>query len=431
MPPTATLSPSPSEFRRAVPDPTAAPPSRAPAPRAAAAERHALQGRRVAIVGASLGGLCLARLLQLRGAVVELHEASSASDPAWYRRTLSIEHERDLAALQGAELGPLFDRCCVRERVATRLVDPQGRRQRDGAVPARAALQWRIEYGLLRDLLLGALPPGTVQWGRRFSSLTAAADGSQRLNFANGSRAHADLVVGADGECSLLRPYATDHGLRYAGVTLIESQVALPELRVPRLALWLDRDRLAVRDADAALVVQRNSQRGLDLRLGLRVPRDWSQRGVDWTDSMQVRALLRQRLAHWDSKFLHLIDAAEPRFAARALLTSAPDRAWNERSGSTLLGAAARLAPSLLSDRKAFELHDAAELADALTAPRHGSIAAALADYERGLLTRAARDGRDAQRSLTALLPQGSVAGGAWRSLGRSLGAFAGRLLPR
>lgn len=429
----STLQLSPA-LRRAVPADAAPLPTPSVAPRAAAQARHPLRGRKVAVVGASLGGLCLARLLQRQGVEVEVHEARSASDPAWYRRTLSIDREPAIKALRQAELGPLFERCCERERAYTRLVDAQGRRQRDRALPARALPQWRIEYGLLRDLLLNSLEPGSVIWGRRFTSLTGAPDGSQRLNFANGARGQADLVIGADGACSLLRPYATPSSLRYSGVTLIETQVPLPELRVPRIALWLDQDRLAVRDADAALIAQRNSLRGMDLRIALRVPRDWSLRGVDWNDSAQARGLLRQQLAHWDPKFLRLIDAAEPRFAARALLTSAPDRAWAERGTMTLLGASARVAPMLLSDRKNGELQDALELAQALTAPRHrDSIAAALADYEHSLLARAVDEGRAAQRVLATLLPQPSVVGPArsWRTMARSLGSLAGRWLPR
>ena len=429
----STLQLSPA-LRRAVPADAVSPPSARAAPRAAADVRHPLRARKVAVIGASLGGLCLARLLQRQGVEVEVHEVRSASDPAWYRRSLAIDREPAIDALRAADLGPLFERCCERERAYTRLVDAQGQRQRDRALPARAQPQWRIEYGLLRDLLLNSLEPGSVIWGRRFTSLTAAADGRQRLNFANGARSNVDLVIGADGACSLLRPYATASGLRYSGLTLVEAQVPLPELRVPRIALWLDQDRLAVRDPDAALIAQRNSLRGLDLRIALRVPRDWSQRGVDWNDSAQARGLLKQRLAHWDPKFLRLIDAAEPRFAARALLTSAPDRAWAERGAMTLLGASARMAPMLLSDRKCGELQDALELTQALTSPRHrDSIAAAIGAYERSLLARAVDEGRQAQRVLAALLPQPSVVGPAnsWRSMARSLGSLAGRWLPR
>lgn len=429
----STLLPSPA-LRRAVPADAVAFSTAVPAPRSAADARHPLRHRKVAIVGASLGGLCLARLLQREGVEVEVHEARSATDPAWYRRSLCIDREPAIKALRAAELGPLFDRCCERERAHTRLVDAQGRRQRDRALPARASARWRIEYGLLRDLLLNSLQPGSVLWGRRFTSLTSAPDGSQRLNFANGARGQADLVIGADGACSLLRPYATASGLRYSGLTLIEAQVPLPELRVPRIALWLDHDRLAVRDADAALIAQRNSLRGMDLRIALRVPRDWSLRGVDWADSAQARGALKQQLAHWDPKFLRLIDAAEPRFVARPLLTSAPDRSWNERGAMTLLGAAARMAPCLLSDPKNGELQDAWELAQALTSTRHrDSMAAALAHYERALLQRAAVEWRGAQRVLAALLPQPGTLGAtrSWRSMARTLGAFAGRWLPR
>ncbi len=51
----------------------------------------------------------------------------------------------------------------------------------------------------LQGALLGRVPPGVIQLGKRLSSLENLEQGGVRLFFEDGTNATADLVVGADG----------------------------------------------------------------------------------------------------------------------------------------------------------------------------------------------------------------------------------------
>ncbi|ONI76275.1 hypothetical protein ALI144C_37080 [Actinosynnema sp. ALI-1.44] len=68
----------------------------------------------------------------------------------------------------------------------------------------------QIDRGQLRILLHQPLKPGTVHWGHELVHVAPLGGGVHRLEFANGVSAEADLVIGADGAWSTVRPLLTD-----------------------------------------------------------------------------------------------------------------------------------------------------------------------------------------------------------------------------
>jgi 2-polyprenyl-6-methoxyphenol hydroxylase-like FAD-dependent oxidoreductase len=72
-------------------------------------------------------------------------------------------------------------------------------------------------------MLVDSLPAGTIERGRKLVSATAAGDGLYVLAFADGAIVTADLLVGADGAWSRVRPLLLDAQPVYAGVTFIET----------------------------------------------------------------------------------------------------------------------------------------------------------------------------------------------------------------
>lgn len=69
-------------------------------------------------------------------------------------------------------------------------------------------LRPEIDRGPLQKILLDSLQPETVIWDSHFSSLTQQND-FLKLEFKNGSSFLADLVIGADGANSKIRPHIT------------------------------------------------------------------------------------------------------------------------------------------------------------------------------------------------------------------------------
>src|SRR5690606_29859732 len=68
---------------------------------------------------------------------------------------------------------------------------PELRKRFDGPLLA-------FHRGALLDVLGSALAPGSVEFGKRLAGLSRAGE-AVRLDFADGSSAEADIVIGADG----------------------------------------------------------------------------------------------------------------------------------------------------------------------------------------------------------------------------------------
>jgi salicylate hydroxylase len=164
------------------------------------------QPLRVAVVGGGIGGAATAAALLQRGLDVRLYEQAPALTEVGAGVAIQPNGARALRCLGlGDEL----------LRLGARWVDPQFRRP-DGAYAAAMwppAVASTIEfYGMHRadllDMLVSRLAPGIVNTGHRCVGFEQDEE-QATLIFANGARATADVVIGADGIHSTLQQYVT------------------------------------------------------------------------------------------------------------------------------------------------------------------------------------------------------------------------------
>jgi salicylate hydroxylase len=162
---------------------------------------------RVAIVGGGIGGVAAANALLQRGMDVRVYEQASALTEVG--AGVAIQ-PNGLRMLRRLGLGDDI------LRWGARWIDPRFCRA-DGTFiapmwpPDRAG---QIEfYGMHRADLLGMfvdrLPPDVVKTGHRCIGFEQD-DKQATVSFANGERASADVVVGADGIHSALQPYVVE-----------------------------------------------------------------------------------------------------------------------------------------------------------------------------------------------------------------------------
>lgn len=162
---------------------------------------------RIAIIGAGLGGLTLAALLQRAGfRRVTVHEQA----PAPARIGAGI--------ILSANAMKILRRLGLEPRLLETGIRPAAFLSRDWASgetsyaqPMDAAAEARfggaflnIHRADLHAILLSAVAAESVRFGERFLDLEEGA-GGLRLRFAGGTLAEADIVVGADGIHSRLR----------------------------------------------------------------------------------------------------------------------------------------------------------------------------------------------------------------------------------
>ncbi|WP_433722288.1 FAD-dependent oxidoreductase [Nocardia sp. CA-129566] len=172
---------------------------------------------RVSVVGAGLGGLCLAQGLHGAGIEAEVYERDPAITARFqgYRLVLNPVGFEALRGCLPPRWHPLLD-AIVGDAYGERLIlDP--RLNRIGELgPGRPGIV--VDRHVLRHLLLTGL---TVRTGAALTGYDVLDDGKVEARFAHGGPATADLLVGADGVGSNVRAVLspqttpTDTGVRF------------------------------------------------------------------------------------------------------------------------------------------------------------------------------------------------------------------------
>lgn len=348
-----------------------------------------VDGKRIAITGAGPSGLMLAKLLQMRGADVSLFDIDSSPDSRNQGGSLDLHEDTGQLAMKKAGVLDRFLAVARVEGQATRVLDRRGRIYVDLRPEDESATRPEIDRGDLRAILVEALEPGTIRWGRRLTDVSRTADGELELRFADGLIEHADLVFGSDGAWSRVRPMVTDQKPSYAGITFVEGRISDVDRSHPAVAGLVGQGAAMATGDNRAILAQRNSDGHIRVYAAMREPEDWIERqGFNFGDPGSVRTKLLDHFAGWAPEILEMLRAADDQFVARPLYTVPARQTWTPQPDVTLTGDAAHVMPPFTGKGVNLALQDAMELADHLTSGRHADIAAALRAYEADMLAR-------------------------------------------
>ncbi|GHE06487.1 FAD-dependent oxidoreductase [Streptomyces alanosinicus] len=362
----------------------------------------------VAVVGAGLGGLTLARVLHVNGAAAALFDLEPSPAARVQGGMLDIHDDSGQEALRAAALHEEFLRRVHPGGEATRVLDRQGTvwlAHEDDGTGGRP----EIDRGDLRDLLLGSLPEDTVHWGAKVTDARPLGDGRHEVTLADGTAFTTDLLVGADGAWSRIRPLLSPARPAYTGVSFVEADLRDADLRHPASAAVVGGGMLFALGAGRGLLAHRETDGSLHVYAAVVAPEDWLD-GIDFGDPEAARAAVLKEYDGWHESLRALVTDADGALVPRRIHALPVGHRWERVPGVTLLGDAAHLMSPFAGEGANLALLDGAELGLALAA-RPGDTEAALAAYEDRMFRRAEVSAAESARN-TALLfradsPQG------------------------
>jgi 2-polyprenyl-6-methoxyphenol hydroxylase-like FAD-dependent oxidoreductase len=405
----------------------------------------------VMIIGAGIGGLCLAQGLRRAGIAVTVYERTEARTD-WlqgYRIHINPNGSRALrACLPPAAWQAFLDTVSVDGGgfgFTTERLDDLLRFTAEEISPAGGPED--RHYGVsrisLREVLLSGMDD-VVRLGREFTHYETTADGRVTAHFTDGTTATADVLIGADGANSRVRRQFLPHAQRIdTGIVAVAGKHRLPDATLPRVlthdvnlvipkgrasfftAVWHPSPAMIAAPGGAPEQVQLDSSSAYILWGYTDSAAAFPADGLDALSGADLHRLVVDRTGGWAPALRQLIAGSDPRTVNAIRVRSAtPVGAW-QTGPVTLLGDAIHNMTPMAGVGANTALRDAVLLCRKLTDVQAGTttLLPALHDYERQMRRYGFAAVRQSLRSARQATSTNRLARTAFRATLRAVGA--------
>jgi len=385
-----------------------------------------IQNKQIAIIGGGMGGLLLARLLQMENIQVKVYERDANQQVRVQGSPLDLHEDSGLKAMKKANLLDEFYKNIRPNASKTRIVNHKMELKFDEhavqkAVPTALSKtnpdslqniskpRPEIDRADLRKVLIDSLKPETIIWGSHFISMEDENQG-WKIHFENGSSVYADLVIAADGANSKVRSYLSDLKPVYSGITMLEGTIYNAKENVPALFEFSKGGKvLAFGNGQTIMYGTKGDGSLMFLSSSKTTEKELQDNEHDFKDNKQIFNWFKNTFKDWSEEWNALFTSSELYFIPRPQYYFPLNQSWKTKENLTMIGDAAHRMPPFAGKGANLALLDAVELARNLTSDHYSDTKTAISDFENDMLQRAAKATKETLENATQLFAENAL----------------------
>ena len=373
--------------------------------------------------GAGPSGLCLALLLRQSSISSTIYERDSdATSRGTQGGSLDLHWDTGLLALRKAGLWTKFlqyarydsQAMVIADKHDARFFDEnepslgvpgapaEGAPLQDGAKESQASppeddemQRPEIDRIELRQLLLEVLPENAIRWGQKVQSVSEGSNNTINLNLEDNTSETYDLVIGADGVWSRVRPFLTDTKPVYTGVGGFDLKITRGA-DFPHVNKFVGSGAYMSCSDRKTILAQQNGSGAIVIYAWRAREEGWEKNVTyDTRNPVAIKEALREEYQGWNENIVQLTQVADGDILVRSLYMLPVGHRWGHRKGATLIGDAAHAMTPFAGEGVNTALADSLELAERIiTAVQQskwqaGALDEAVKMYEDTMFVRA------------------------------------------
>lgn len=365
-----------------------------------------VQNKQIAIIGGGMGGLLLARLLQMKNISVKVYERDFNQEIRVQGSPLDLHEDSGLKAMKEAGLLEEFYQNVRPNASKARIVDQDFQIRFDehqfqsktakSLETATNSLQNiskprpEIDRSELRNLLINSLQSNTLVWDSQFDCMEKQGSG-WNIHFKNGEAVYADIVIAADGANSKVRTYLSSEKPIYSGITMIEGTIYNAKENAPRLFEFSKGGKVLAFGSEQTIMYGTKGDGSLMFLLSSKMPENGiKESDLDFNDNLKIYKWFKKVYKNWSSEWDELLTSRELYFIPRPQYHFPLNQSWETKENLTMIGDAAHRMPPFAGKGANLALLDALELAQNLTSSSFSDLNSAISDFEKRMIKRAA-----------------------------------------